>query len=451
LPEGEEKSQPIDSQPTFEIPPVFKNNHVKRADLEGQPTIVVDRIVRPTEYTINWIPFGGYVKMVGEEDPSDPGSFASKSKRVRFAVLVAGSLMNLIAAVVLFTLTSMAGEPQRAVGTLITQVLPDTPAANAGLQEGDVIVGADGVDFKYQGDLVEYVNEKKGSEITLQFERDHQVEAASLIPRENPPEGQGSMGVGIFYLAIAEILVKDVEPGSVAAEAGFQAGDIIVGADDVTFKYAGDLGKYQEDNQGKDIVIHLKRGETIVDAPVTVANNLAASEDILAPPEHQGSLGIGVDYNFDTTINYYSLSTAIGRGASQTFEHVSLIFYVPIALLQNALPAEAARPTGPIGIYQQTGSAVDAAVSLNWWFPVLWWMGALSVALAVTNLLPLPALDGGRILFVIIEAIRGKRVSPEKEGAIHFIGLALLLTLMIVISFYDVTNPLPTIDWANLF
>jgi regulator of sigma E protease len=119
--------------------------------------------------------------------------------------------------------------------------------------------------------------------------------------------------------------------------------------------------------------------------------------------------------------------------------------------LQNIFPAEAARPTGPVGIYQQTGSAVDAALSLNWWFPVLWFTAVLSTALAVTNLLPLPALDGGRILFIIIEAIRGKRVAPEKEGAIHFIGLALLVTLMLVISYYDISNPIPPIDWTSFF
>ena len=75
----------------------------------------------------------------------------------------------------------------------------------------------------------------------------------------------------------------------------------------------------------------------------------------------------------------------------------------------------------------------------------------MSTALAVTNLLPLPALDGGRILFIIIEAIRGKRVAPEKEGAIHFIGLALLVTLMLVISYYDISNPIPPIDWTSFF
>jgi regulator of sigma E protease len=104
-----------------------------------------------------------------------------------------------------------------------------------------------------------------------------------------------------------------------------------------------------------------------------------------------------------------------------------------------------------VGIYQQTGSAVDAAVQRDWWFPILWLTAILSTALAITNLLPLPALDGGRIMFVLIEAVRGKRIAPEKEGAIHFIGLALLLMLMLVISYYDISNPIPAIDWGSFF
>lgn len=163
-------------------------------------------------------------------------------------------------------------------------------------------------------------------------------------------------------------------------------------------------------------------------------------------------MGVQITYEgIEEQITYYPVHEAFVRGFTQTAQYIGLTFYMPVAIMQNILPAEAARPTGPVGIYQQTGSAVEAAVSMNWWFPVLWLTAVLSTALAVTNLLPLPALDGGRILFIIIEAIRGKRVAPEKEGAIHFIGLALLLTLMLVISYYDVSAPIPTIDWGNPF
>ncbi|MDX9832850.1 MAG: site-2 protease family protein, partial [Anaerolineae bacterium] len=78
-------------------------------------------------------------------------------------------------------------------------------------------------------------------------------------------------------------------------------------------------------------------------------------------------------------------------------------------------------------------------------------MGSLSVALAVTNLLPLPALDGGRILFVFVEAIRGKRVDPSKEGLVHLIGMILLVALMLFITWQDVINPVPSVDWGSFF
>lgn len=406
------------------------------------PTITVDALTRPTEYSINWIPLGGYVRMVGEEDPSDPGSFARKSKRIRLAVLAAGSIMNLITAVFFFTLTSMSGVPERAVGTFITEVVPNSPAAEANLQEDDIIVGADGVEFKYEGDLIEYIDEVKGQEVNLSLERDGQIVQAPITPRADPPAGQGPMGVIIRYAPVAKIIVKDVLPNSPAAEAGLQPGDVIVGADNVTFKYADDLARYIDETGGAEITLTLDRGGQIVNTNITPR---------VDPPEGQGELGVELDFDLDTKINYYSLPQAFVRGVLQTAQGLWLPFEVIKEVFRQNLPAEVARPTGPIGIYQQTESAVEAAVSLNWWFPLLWWTAVLSTALAITNLLPLPALDGGRILFVLIEAIRGKRVAPEKEGAIHFIGLALLLTLMLVISYYDVSNPIPTIDWANLF
>ena len=425
----------------------------KPEPVDERPTVIVDALTRPTEYAINLIPFGGYVRMVGEEDPSDPGSFASKSKKIRFAVLVAGSAMNLITAIVFFTLTAMSGVPETKVGTFVTEVVPNTPAEKAGLQANDVIVGADDVEFKYDGDLVSYIQKTKGTEIILHLERDGEIVSTSLVPRANPPEGQGAMGVLIRYVPVANVVVTEVFPDTPAAKAGLQTRDVIVGADNVEFTYAGDLLDYLEKTRGAEITLHLERDGKIV--TIALAPRVIPPEnnqDTMAlPTQNQDALGIAFEYDYDTRINYYSPLEALKSGASQTAQYVGLTLYMPYAILKNILPAEAARVTGPVGIYQQTASAVNAAVDLNWWFPVLWLTAVLSTALAVTNLLPLPALDGGRILFVIIEAIRGKRVEPEKEGAIHFIGLALLLTLLVVISYYDLSSPLPTIDWSSFF
>ena len=433
---------------------VFAPRTVDLNSVDERKVITVDAITRGTEYAINTIPFGGYVRMLGEEDPSSPGSFASKSKKSRFVVLVAGSAMNLLAAVVFFTLTAMSGVPQAAVGTLVTEVVPNSPAAAAGLQAGDTIVGAGDTEFRYAGDLVNYVDQHKGSEITLQIDRNGEILRRSLVPRVNPPEGQGAMGVGISYALVAETVVTKVTADTPAATAGLQPGDIILGADNTRFKYEGDLAAYLQKNQGKNITLHLERNGNQISAaltPRTIPRTSPEPQLLGAPAENQPALGATIEYKYDTKLDHYPLPQAVVSGVSQTAQFVGLTFYMPIAILRNLIPAEAARVTGPVGIYQQTGSAVNAAIALNWWYPVLWLTAVLSTALAVTNLLPLPALDGGRILFVIIEAIRGKRVAPEKEGAIHFIGLAVLFTLMLVISYYDVINPLPTIDWSSFF
>ena len=138
-------------------------------------------------------------------------------------------------------------------------------------------------------------------------------------------------------------------------------------------------------------------------------------------------------------------------GARQTVTLTGFIFTVPVQLIQGLIPAEMARPVGPVGVGQLVGDAVQYSIDTGWWFPVMQLMGSLSVALAVTNLLPLPALDGGRILFVFVEAIRGKRVDPSKEGLVHLIGMILLVALMLFITWQDVINPVPSVDWGSFF
>jgi len=97
---------------------------------------------------------------------------------------------------------------------------------------------------------------------------------------------------------------------------------------------------------------------------------------------------------------------------------------------------------------QIASGAVDYTAETGVWFPVLYVLGTFSAGLAVANMLPLPALDGGRLLFVLIETVRGRRVDPEREGKFHFVGLVVLLTLMLLVSYYDIVDPLPAVDWS---
>jgi regulator of sigma E protease len=331
--------------------------HIELVSPEDPQTEVaqrVDHLDPGTIYTVNAILFGGFARMLGEEDPTFPGSLASKGKLVRIGVLFAGAGMNLLTAVLFFALALGLGapalaEPENAVASA---VVSGSPAEAAGLQVGDIVLQADETAILAIADLQRYTNAHLGQPIILTVQRDEQTLQLTVVPRADPPPGEGPMGL------------------------------------------------------------------------------------ILTPR---------------TTIKRYAPLEAIGLGAQQTVAYVGLIVTIPVQIIRGLVPADLARPVGPIGVGRLVGDAVQFSLDTGWWFPVMQMMGTLSVALAVTNLLPLPALDGGRILFVIVEAIRGRRVDPAKEGLVHLIGMLLLVALMLFITWQDLVNPLPGLDWSNLY
>jgi regulator of sigma E protease len=158
--------------------PEDMSDGVASQELDGSVS-VVERLERGTEYTINLIPFGGYVRMLGEEDPNAPGSFASKSKRVRVAVLVAGAGMNILLAIVVFTAAFMLGAPQVVAteNVMVSGTAPGSPADDADLRVGDIIVSVNGVPVTSPDELVEL----KGRSV-LQSSRPPQRSRCSTIP-----------------------------------------------------------------------------------------------------------------------------------------------------------------------------------------------------------------------------------------------------------------------------
>ena len=319
----------------------------------GSPS-KVELLDRGTIFTVNAIPFGGFARMLGEEDPSSPGSLASKGKLARIFVLAAGAAMNLVTAVLFFALAMGLGAPTAAdpENAMVTSVVSGSPAEEAGLQSGDVIIQADDTEILTVESFVSFTAQHRGEEIVLTLERDGQLLEIPLVPRSDPPEGEGPIGI------------------------------------------------------------------------------------VLGPR---------------VTIKEYPWYEALWQGVKQTVSLTLFIFTVPVQVIQGLIPANLARPVGPLGVGQLVGDAVQYSLDTGWWFPAMQMMGTLGVALAVTNLLPLPGLDGGRILFVIVEAIRGRRIDPAREGLIHLIGLALLVALMLFITWQDVINPVPGVDWSTFF
>jgi regulator of sigma E protease len=298
-----------------------------------------------TAYTLNWIPLGGFCRMTGEEDPSDPRSLAAQPKRERLAVLLGGPAMNLLLAILLFSAAFFSGfpEPTR-VHVTIVDVAPNSPAAEAGLEAGDIVLEADGTTINNSRDLVDHINDHAGETIVLALERDGvEFEQSVLARAERRPEGRVGISIGVK--------------------------------------------------------------------------------------------------GYDPVLRRSSLSEALGMGLDQFWFGTKQMIKLPAQLILGQVSVQEVKPTGPVGISQMAGAAIERSNQEGSLFTVLFFGGAISMALGITNLLPLPALDGGRTLFVLVEALRGRRVDPAKEGLVHLIGLMFLLGLMLVMTIQEIINP----------
>jgi len=291
-----------------------------------------------TLYSLNWIPLGGFCKLLGEEDPEAPRSLASKNAATRLFVLGSGSAMNAVLPIVLLSVAFMIPRQVTVGDVQIEQVAPNSPAAEVGLTSGDHIVSINGHEIRNIGDVIYNTHLSLGDQATLEIMGDDgSLRVVQLVPRLAPPEGEGAMGVS---LAITDT---------------------------------------------------------------------------------------------STVSESYPFWEAIPKSATTLWETFDLIRNEVRSWFARG---QAPQVTGPIGIFELTGEAAEAGPSY-----LLHFAAFLSLNLAIINLLPLPALDGGRIVFVLIEvARRGKRVSPRTEGIVHLIGFIMLITLMVVIAYFDVVR-----------
>ncbi|MBI2941673.1 MAG: site-2 protease family protein [Chloroflexi bacterium] len=300
-----------------------------------------------TIYSINAIPLGGFVRMLGEEDPAEPRSFARASRWWRVVILFAGSGMNLLLATLLFAGAYTSGWPTVTRSEVeIARVVSGSPAESGGLRAGDRIVSFAGQPIERAEQLRRVTQANLGREVPVVIQRGDTQLTLTVRPRTTWPADEAPLGV------------------------------------------------------------------SILDRPVKIE------------PVSSGPI------------------TALVNGAQRTVEIVVLTFYAPVLVLRGVLPAELVRPVGPVGIYAITSAAATETVATGWWFPILNVAASLSAGLGIANLLPIPGLDGGRLLFVALEAIRGRRVSPEREGLVHMMGLAFLLSLVLAITWLDVRYPI---------
>ena len=226
------------------------------------------------------------------------------------------------------------------------------------------------------------------------------------------------------------VVVNKVVPGTPSAAAGLQAEDIILNAGGTDIHYPNQLSEETYSHLGLPIKLVVQRGAEKLDITVTPRSQW---------PEGEGPMGIEMRPDIVTN---YSWPQSIGRAAQEMVYQFRVLVELPARVIRGQIPLSTVRPIGVVGLNDLTREAVVTAQSINQWFPILQLIGLVSVALATTNLLPLPALDGGRIVFVLIEAVRGRRIDPAREGMVHLVGMAFLLVLMAVITYQDIFNPI---------
>jgi regulator of sigma E protease len=306
--------------------------HEGRVREVGENSLVVADMV----YSLNWLPLGGFVRLAGESNPEVPRSLASKGAGPRAIVLAAGSFMNAILPIILFTIMFMIPREVQMGNVVVTEVAPQSPAAAAGLRPGDVITRANGEEVDRRGEFIRSVSLSRGAEMEWAIDRGGRQEVIYLTPRVRPPEGQGPTGVGI---------------------------DLI---------------------------------------------NVRTEKQINAP------------------------WTALALAFTNTWVMLVLLEQEVSAWISGEGSPEF---SGPIGIAQISGEITRENGLRGWMVLAI----LFSLNLAILNILPIPMLDGGRLLFVAIEWVRrGKRIPPEKEGLVHLIGFVVLIGFIILISANDV-------------
>ncbi|MFL7794117.1 MAG: RIP metalloprotease [Anaerolineae bacterium] len=255
--------------------------------------------------------------------------------------------------------------------------------------------------------------------------------------------------VSVYLTGLPEkwvVQVYDVMPGSAAEKAGLQPRDVILAIDAEHLEEGPEhLQRIIQAAPGQTLQLTILRDgqEMTLTATPTLRECAEGKEKCPAT----GFLGITMNSWPDrTSIRRLSFPKAMQATINELGGIVQALASLPSQLAQGTVTAEDVRPVSIVGASQILTFFLQQSIEWGMAFPVLRGAALISLALGITNLLPIPALDGGRILFILIEAVRGRRIAPEREAVVHFVGIVILVSLMLLVIFYDIVNPV--IPWS---
>ncbi len=391
----------------------------------GFGPVLFSRQKGETEYRVSSIPFGGYVKMEGEdpeEETNDPRAFSSQPIWQRALVAFAGPFSNYLFSFILLGAAFLIGveEPLYTNNLTIGDVAKNSPASEAGIMMGDSIVAMGGEEVSTWNEVQNQLARQK-REYTMTIRRDgsrRQVVLNMSVDDDNQlPDPLAGLRP-----PLAPVIGQVVE-GDPADDAGIRKGDSIVA-------YNGDP-IYSWYQFAEKISNH---PDTTGPARLRIARNDSILQ-ITVEPEYDSTekrylMGIAAAPPSTRTV-HYSFGPAVARAFSKSGEYATLIFTVLGRLFTQDIPTN--QLAGPVGIIQMSGAAAGGGLSTLFMFAAL-----IGINLAVLNLLPLVITDGGQIVFLAIEGIRGKPVNAKTRAVINQIAVFLFIALFLYVTFNDI-------------
>jgi len=386
-----------------------------------------------TDYRVSAIPLGGYVKMSGEnpmdERTGDPGEFLSHPRWQRFVIAIAGPAMNILLAVGLLTTIYMIRYEYPVFldqPAVIGWVLPDTPAAKAGIQPGDRVVRIDGIENPTWEQVIPKVALSANQPLDLVIERGHQKLEKTVVPEPIGLEQYGTLG----WVEEQPNIVTELEGHGMPAEkAGIKVGDIILSVNGQPVPHIAAMIDMLQKTKDQPVEITvLRNGQRM---SFTVHPILADTEGVKGPRYRVG---------------IHSEPMAVGRlpfadALSKSVEVNKRSSFLILELIQKMVRRKISmrQVEGPIGI----GGAVGRAAREKGWTPLLNITAAISLNLGIFNLLPIPILDGGVIFLLLIEGLMRRDISLHIKERIYQAAFVFLVLFAVMVIYNDLVKTLP--------
>jgi regulator of sigma E protease len=396
----------------------------------GFPPRAFGKKVGDTDYCISWIPIGGYVKIAGMVDESfdteflknepQPWEFRAKSLWARIFVISAGVLMNTLLALAIFWWVHYSQGKQINLTTTVGYVLDGSASQKAGIQPGDKILSINGKRISYWEEIPSTIYlDNIGDDITIKAER-HGTQQDFFIPRKSIPDSS-PLALGLIEAPVVPS-IHSLEAGKPAEKFGLLPGDYIIALNDSAVTLDLDVVKIISTNANKPVKITWKRGDAVQSGMIT--------------PNESGKIGIRIENKYIGQSRHvqYSILEAFPQGLAEVIQ-APVLFFTSIKQIIVGKIAFKDSFGGPIKIAQYATESASYGI-----LSYIYFLANLSMALATINILPIPALDGGHLTMMVLEAVFRREIPNRAKIIIQQAGFLLILALMVFVIYNDIVH-----------